>query len=386
MQHRWAWIAVAAWSGCRPEAPVDADGDGFDVDIDCDDDDPAVHPDAEEAPFDPVDQNCDTGDDASLSFARIAYSQSGTGIAGPRFASTADHVQVNLVFANDGLNDSAWAMERWGADSARFVTDDQRVLVDDENPLQSGRAFDAALRPDVDAILAIGFAFDGFLRASVAQLYPNGGWRWAGFGPNDTTAPFADLAIHDDGERLSVAACGEHGLYWLSGTVPAFDAFTEEVAYDGAVGVGCEVVGPEVRQLDAGGAVTAYTIDGDAMVAGQTWSGIADFQWTEDGMLTVGADGLAFDTGAAVFPIDTAEPAVRARFDIDGDTLFVVYATAAGALHLAYGALGEPFTDVALGDDLARTDLDVEVTPATLFVAARSADDAWVAGVVRPGR
>ena len=40
----------------------DSDGDGFDVPDDCDDNNAAVHPGADEVPYDGVDQDCDGHD------------------------------------------------------------------------------------------------------------------------------------------------------------------------------------------------------------------------------------------------------------------------------------------------------------------------------------
>jgi hypothetical protein len=71
-----AWLlGLALVAGCGDDASdtstmamygdaiMDVDGDGYSEDVDCDDDDAAVHPDADEAPGDGVDSNCDGSDD-----------------------------------------------------------------------------------------------------------------------------------------------------------------------------------------------------------------------------------------------------------------------------------------------------------------------------------
>ncbi len=56
------WIDTDC-DGVIPEDEQDADGDGFaPCDGDCDDNDPTRHPDAEEIPYDGIDQDCDEAD------------------------------------------------------------------------------------------------------------------------------------------------------------------------------------------------------------------------------------------------------------------------------------------------------------------------------------
>lgn len=53
---------VDSGAGVSDSGVVDRDGDGYSADDDCDDGDATVHPDAEEVPYDGIDQDCDGAD------------------------------------------------------------------------------------------------------------------------------------------------------------------------------------------------------------------------------------------------------------------------------------------------------------------------------------
>jgi hypothetical protein len=70
---------------CCDAEPIDADGDGSPEGEDCDDTDPSVSPDAEEIPYDEVDQDCDGADEVAIT----AHALTADGF-GPESASLAD--------------------------------------------------------------------------------------------------------------------------------------------------------------------------------------------------------------------------------------------------------------------------------------------------------
>ena len=56
-------VVALATTSCSDQVVIyDYDSDGYPDDVDCDSRDPTIHPDAEEIPYDGIDQDCDEAD------------------------------------------------------------------------------------------------------------------------------------------------------------------------------------------------------------------------------------------------------------------------------------------------------------------------------------
>jgi len=385
-------IAMMVFSAaCSPDDEiVDQDADGFTADEDCDDDDAAIHPGVPEIWYDGVDQGC-AEVDPPLEFTRIPDSSRGEDPGGPRFAREDDVVEVNLVFANEGVVNKSARLVATLDGSTGSLGGSSYDLLDPTYgaDFTLGRALDAARR-DATSLLAVSVLEVGAPgpAAALLRFRPDGSWSWVGWRPGGPDEHFDDAAIHDDGETVHVVACGSAiGMQWIAGTLSDFDGETYVEASTGARAHSCEVIGSEVRALDEDGTVTAYTVVDDGLVDGETWEDVTDLAWDVDVFLLVRDDGLTLEIDGEETDVPTSVTPARARSDLSPDgTLFVVYADGDGDLYLLYGAPGAALTESFLGAGLAGSDLDVEVSEGALFVAARTKDDAWVAGVERRDR
>jgi hypothetical protein len=375
--------------GCKPDDPIDADGDGHTADVDCNDADVAVHPGADEIWYDGVAQGCDDDLDPPLEFVRVPESLEAIDPGGPRFARDGADVELTHVFENGGaLNKSVRTATTFDAESGDMRGTNVLLLDPDAGAdFTLGRAFDSALRGET-SVLAVTMLTEGAPgpRAALLRIESDGTWVWNGLSTSSEPEQFEHVALHDVGDVVSIVGCGSStGMQWISGTFTEFDETSYTHIFDEEGASRCEVVATEIRALDDG-EVTALTVEDDAFVAGDTWEDVIDLDWDDDAFLLARDDGLTVELDGDEIIIPTSVPPESARFDVtDAGELFIAYATEEGDLYLIYGMPDAPVHSL-LGEGLAKADLDLEATDETLFVAARSGNDAWVTSVERRDR
>ena len=377
---------------CLGGNDYDQDGDGFDAEEwgdDCDDLDAEVRPGSQERIGDDVDQDCDGNPNGAPAWS-IDFGTS-TGLIGPRIGET-----------GEGLIVSMFSKSYEGGDRPGVVETIHSPSRPEEGQIATtGMIFDAfdfvgldfydfsAQGDDVFHAVALQDLYEGTLYTTLLTAVRMGATGEPNYGYSELImegdVPVEDLHVNNKDGQFAVAFCSLSYATILGWGSPSsiFDD-SIEYAWDDTIGGDvCGANGKDKRIHLVDTTEASYEIfkgDNDGELKSHQTRTVApidldlvDGAGDKHVLGAMGDQGLyvRLDNDEAV--LESAKSPIKARLDVEADTLYGAYLDEAGSIQVVWGNFSDSFYEAGLDFELPGIiDFDVQISSKGNLVLAVS--------------